>query len=412
MDLQQLRCGYETTLFGQAKDQLSQIILGADRRSEVFEARRRHLLGDSVRITRDVLPEVFDRYQQCLACIGEGYTGDLFVQRSAEYNASVLNEGRRFDVVVNSALLNDFTLDELTFVLGHELGHVLFDHSGMRVHEALNHNDGISADSAKILLKWSRAAEISADRVGILCCGQLEPATNALFKTASGLQSVSSLQVIKSLRQQYAELADHIQEVGGGYDWLRTHPMIPIRFRAIEMASLDIVALRRSVATFSWTGFRKIDQQVARLLDSLEVEGGPEKGMNSEDGQTCVIVSLLYVALCEGKLGWRERAFIHDTHMTLRSSLPVGRMLDAAGESPTVAYESALPELRAKAGAVREREVERILTLAAVMITQDGPAPSARLKAMERVAEALGGRAEQVPEAIQAARGKKLRDVL
>lgn len=103
---------------------------------------------------------------------------------------------------------------------------------------------------------------------------------------------------------------------------------------------------------------------------------------------------------------------MHDTHLSLRSGLSVGRMLDAAAEAPKAAFGGALDEVRSKKGALRPNDVEKILHLAAVMVCQEGIPSGAQRDAMAQLAMALGGTADMVPAALEATKGKKLADVV
>jgi len=274
-DIESLRFGYESELLKVITAQLgSELSFTYDKAKNMLDMRRKELLGDAVRVTADLLPEVHEVYQSCLDIIGGDLNGNLFICQSKEYNSNVFAHGKTFDVLIHSALLNDFSTDELRFVFGHELGHVVFEHSRFLIYDILSNVEGISADTADILFRWSRAAELSADRVGLLCCGKLPPAITALFRTASGLSGINVDQILHSFRKQYEELKTQITQVNDPHSWVRSHPMIPIRFKALELAALDIVSLRKQSSSFSWKGFRIIDQQIANLLKSLDVYGG------------------------------------------------------------------------------------------------------------------------------------------
>jgi Zn-dependent protease with chaperone function len=200
----------------------------------------------------------------------------LFVQQSREYNASVFAAGGRFDVLVHSSLINNFSTDELCFVFGHELGHVVFGHTWFPVRDIWANIDRISPDVRNLLFRWARSSEVSADRIGLLCCGKLGPAVTALFKTSSGLAGIDVDRVLRSFRKQYQELEEHIrQPVSDSYTWIRSHPMIPIRFKALELASLDIIALRQQPKGFSQKGFRSVDRAIAGILESLDISVAP-----------------------------------------------------------------------------------------------------------------------------------------
>ena len=275
-DIECLRFSYESNLFRAIEARLGSVpFIGQSQAQNLLTARKRHLLGDAVHITSDLLPDVHDVYQSCLDMFDNNLHGNLFVHQSKEYNASVFAHGRRFDLLIHSALLKDFTLEELRFVLGHELGHVLFGHSRFPVREILSsieeiNPDSVSPETRHLLFRWSRAAELSADRIGLLCCGQLTTAVKALFQTSSGLSGIEVDRVLRSFHDQYEALEAHIEKISDSKGWMHTHPMIPIRFKALELAALDIVALRQQSNAFSLKGFRAIDQKIAFILKTLD----------------------------------------------------------------------------------------------------------------------------------------------
>ncbi len=412
--LENLRFGYETKLFQAIEAEIGeQRGRDAEEAQDLLQMRRRSLLGDAVRITPELLPEVHAAYQECLDVLGGGLTGNLFVMQSSEYNASVLGHDKTFDVVVHSALLKDFSLPQLKFVFGHELGHVVFGHSKFNIHEILGNPDGVPAALASLLFKWSRAAEVSADRVGLMCCGQLTDAVSALFLTASGITGIDDDKVLRSLRGQYDELERHINEQKASHGWIRTHPMIPIRFKACELAALDITALRQSHRGFSWSGFRGIDTKIMNVLETLDklvdfvpgagpggMGGASLRGPRDEDTQLAVFLSLLHVALADGKIQWNERAFLTDLSMALGTRLPIKHMMDAAESSGRDFGRNAIGEIQERREQFQPDDVRKVLELAAVMICQHGRVKRPEQRAMEEVATALGANARLVNEVV------------
>ncbi len=271
-DVESLRFSYESRLFRAISARFGPIQLVDDDKSRQFlNARRRDLLGDAVRVTADLLPEIHAIYRHCLDSVGGGVEGELFIRQSQEYNASAFAHDRRFDILIHSALINDFTADELRFVFGHELGHVVFQHSQFPVRDMYPLFKDHDPEGAVLLLRWSQAAEVSADRVGMLCCGQLGAAVTALFRTASGLRGIDENRALRCFRNQYAELETQLRSAADRSAWIRTHPMIPIRFKAIELSALDLIALGKGTGGFSKKGFQRIDQQIADTLEALEI---------------------------------------------------------------------------------------------------------------------------------------------
>lgn len=413
-ELEKLRFGYETKLFEAIEAEIGeQRGRDAEEAQHLLQMRRRSLLGDAVRITPELLPDVHAAYQDCLDVLGGDLTGNLFVMQSNEYNASVLAHDKTFDVVIHSALLQDFDLEQLKFVFGHELGHVVFGHSKFNPREILSNPDGVPATLASLLFRWSRAAEVSADRVGLLCCGRLQGAVSALFLTASGIMGIDENRVLRSLRSQYDELEAHINEQGGSHGWIRTHPMIPIRFKALELGALDLVALRQQHKGFSWTGFRGIDDKIMSVLETLDklvdfepgempsgVGGGPSLGPREEDTQLALFLSLLHVALADGRIQWNERAFLTDLQMAMGSRLPVKHMMDAAESAGRDFARNAISEIRERKEQFDRIGIRKVIELAAVMICQHGRIKRPEQKAIEEIAQALGGDQRLVNEVV------------
>ena len=88
-------------------------------------------------------------------------------------------------ISLNAGCIKSLNDDELKFVIGHELGHAIFDHHDLPAYGICN-NRGISPSKTIKLMDWSRRAEISADRVGLLCTKDKFSAKSALVKLSTG----------------------------------------------------------------------------------------------------------------------------------------------------------------------------------------------------------------------------------
>ena len=356
-----------------------------------LEARRRHLLGNATCVTAELLPEVHRAFERCLLILGiPDRLGSLFVQQSSDYNANVLGDGYRFDVVVNSSLVQDFSTDELRFVLGHELGHVAFGHSGVRVDELLNREEPIQANEAMMLFGWSRASEISADRVGLLCAGNLMTATSALFKTSSGLNGTEPKAILRSFRRQYDELNAHIESVGGAYGWARTHPMMAVRFKALELAALDIMALSASSQSFNSGGFQKLDREIARILKALDTPSAPTRGLSSSEGEMLLFTALLYVCMDSVPLTAKQRWALNDIHEGLGAALSLETFVDAVKADLAGFRAGALAELKKELHILSPTEARCVVALAGLVASHAKKVSSPWPERLVEVTRCLG----------------------
>tara|TARA_A100001015_G_scaffold318398_1_gene438188 strand:- start:132 stop:1220 length:1089 start_codon:yes stop_codon:yes gene_type:complete len=150
-------------------------------------------------------------------------TVSCFVIASSEIQASCLSISRDKCIInFSSALINLLEEDEFYFVIGHELGHFLFDHSSLKTKENLE------------FFKLRRAQEISVDRVGLIACKSINHAARAIMKTASGLGSTH----IKFDINQYISQASMISHVTKGENLYSTHPSMLLRCRALLWFSM------------------------------------------------------------------------------------------------------------------------------------------------------------------------------
>jgi tellurite resistance protein len=86
---------------------------------------------------------------------------------------------------------------------------------------------------------WSRFAEVSADRTGLLCARDLDVATKTLFKLASGLRHASGIRVdVDELLSQAADMESEDSgdpRAEGRADWFATHPFSPLRLKSVQL---------------------------------------------------------------------------------------------------------------------------------------------------------------------------------
>lgn len=205
---------------------------------------RRQLLATSLRLGVNVAPDVHRIIGAAAESIGLEGQFELFVYPGAEFNAAAVRpEGGRYFIMISSALLEGFEEDELAFVLGHELGHHLFDHHRMPVGALVHPESGTPRSIVLRLFAWQRYAEISCDRAGVFCAGGVQPAARALFKLASGIASQRITIDIDAFMGQLADLEEETHAARetaeaknvARADWFSSHPFSPLRVRAVQL---------------------------------------------------------------------------------------------------------------------------------------------------------------------------------
>ena len=124
-------------------------------------------------------------------------TPELYLTTNPTLNAYTVGT-RRTCIVLHSELVETMTLDELTFVVGHELGHIKCSHGLYRLLgdllirywdllSSVISIPGLGMLRVPMLLgywEWFRRAELTCDRAGLLCVQDLETGLRALSKLA------------------------------------------------------------------------------------------------------------------------------------------------------------------------------------------------------------------------------------
>src|SRR5258707_3338752 len=121
---------------------------------------------------------------------------ELFITQDPLVNAMALGADKPF-IVITTGLVDLMDPEEVRFIIGHELGHVL---SGHAVYRTMMFN--LIALAQRIawmpigylglraiiwgLEEWYRKSELSCDRAGLLAGQDVEAARRALMKTAGG----------------------------------------------------------------------------------------------------------------------------------------------------------------------------------------------------------------------------------
>ncbi len=199
-------------------------------------AGKGQLLGQAVKVGPTQFPRVHDLARQCAQELGIAMPS-IYIASSPVLNAGTYGTNDDSFIVVHSALVDQFTDEELLSVLGHECGHI---HNNHVVYLTAMHYlrfmasifvRWIVAPAMIALNAWSRRAEITCDRAGLLCSKSLDVSTRSLTKLALGSPKLFAELNIDAFLDQYEEgKAD-----AGRYAELHaSHPWIPKRILALR----------------------------------------------------------------------------------------------------------------------------------------------------------------------------------
>ena len=192
-----------------------------------------NLLTNSVRVSKEILPKVGNAIETVFERIKIENNFNFFVtadNNQANASCSLMSSASRPDIILTSRLIELLSLEELQFVIGHEVAHYVYQHALYP-----NYNNVDDRNLKLNLLNLSRAAEISADRIGFLACNSLEDSLKANFKLASGLSDKH----FNFKPSTYLDQLRDLEDLGKSSTELwSTHPSFLIRMQSLIWFSM------------------------------------------------------------------------------------------------------------------------------------------------------------------------------
>jgi Zn-dependent protease with chaperone function len=202
--------------------------------------------GSNLRVTEDNFPELHEKVLTGCQILDLPKVPEVYICAGAEIEAMIVGVDHPLLVVTAGSidLLRD---EELTFVIGHELGHIKSGH--VLYHEiaqflpliadvigsaTFGFGELASMGAQIALLNWQRTSEFTADRAGLLACQDPEVALAAMVKLA-GLphkyrEAINTEDFISQARAFEALDQDKLNWVWKGLSIMgETHPWTVMR---------------------------------------------------------------------------------------------------------------------------------------------------------------------------------------
>jgi len=200
---------------------------------QMNQAHHREIVQNALRVTRQSAPDLAQLAAECGQTLNSG-PFELYVLRARQMNAYTFGFSDPRVVVLYSPLLKVMDASELRFIVGHEVGHVVLNHTWLTT--LLGGIAGAPPSMGAAIIFtfafrwWSRACEYSSDRAGLVACGSLEKATSALVKLVAGdLDSPAEIERALQLLD-----AQDDSPVGALGESLATHPLIINRIEKLR----------------------------------------------------------------------------------------------------------------------------------------------------------------------------------
>jgi len=196
--------------------------------------------GNCFKIEENSLPDLYRICQEVIKALDYKEPIDFYLSGDSDINANsweAENDGEPNLIEINSALFNLMTEDELKFVIGHEIGHLISHDMLVKslIEFAYPDKDSIPTYvnvRRKIL---NHVAEFTADRYGYLANHNLEACVSALYKTASGIDLQKMEVSIPTLIENNEQHIKFFMEENG--EMFGDHPVNPLRVQALYVFS-------------------------------------------------------------------------------------------------------------------------------------------------------------------------------
>lgn len=204
----------------------------------VFKERERgKLLGQAVKVSDRQFSRIHGIVKECSETLGI-IAPQVYIINNPHLNAGTFGTDEESFIVVHSALVDQYTHEELRFVIGHECGHV---HNSHVVYLTTLHFLRLVAEAHLGLIvmpailplnAWSRRAEITCDRAGMLCARDTHVAARALTKLVVGSRKLYEEFNLEAFLEQYEEGKESL---GRYMEAFASHPFLPKRVLAMRV---------------------------------------------------------------------------------------------------------------------------------------------------------------------------------
>lgn len=249
--------------------------------------------GHSLKVEEDLLKDFYDLCHEVCGKLDFKEKVDFYITGDSTVNAfsvAAENEEEPHIVNINSALFGLMTQDELRFVVGHELGHLINRDTALArlINFVFPPNSDVPVTLQYKIRLHEQLAELVADRYGYLAVENLDACVTAFFKMASGLDLMKMNVSIEALIADNNRRLDYFLKDKGMSR--ASHPVNPIRVQALNLFAtakdkeeLDN-GMKELISILLKVGDSELDEQLALFIASAGLlVAGCDKEINENE---------------------------------------------------------------------------------------------------------------------------------
>tara|TARA_B100000579_G_scaffold35003_1_gene24455 strand:+ start:713 stop:1852 length:1140 start_codon:yes stop_codon:yes gene_type:complete len=306
-------------------NELGHIEKSSDEKKKYNSQNLKNLLSSSVKVSESLFPKIAKSIDNVFLRLGIKNNFNFFITANhveTQAACAMMPQSLNAEIIITSKMIELLNSEELESVIAHEISHFYYQHSLYpTIDKARNRTEYLN------FLHLSRAAEISADRAGLLGSGNIENSLRAMLKISTGLGDEHISFNFSSYLDQLREL----KELKGNQNLLySTHPTFLNRMQALIWFSMsneynDFFKTDKKGVYDLKTVDEKINESIKKVTgNELEVS-------NKEVINKALLWGSLSIYLADKKFSKEEqekfeKRFGEKTTVSIKSLLNISKM--------------------------------------------------------------------------------------
>ena len=263
-----------------------------------------YLLTSSMQIKNDLFPKIYQSISEVKEILQLDDIYNFYVNpdnSSANAYCKVMPRSDRADIIFTSRLIELLDVNELKFIVAHEIAHHQYQHY-------LYPNPKNAENNLRYfnLINLQKNAEISADRLGFTVLGDLEKTMRAMIKISSGLSS-------EHIKYNFDNFMNQLEDLkkleSNPYLMNSSHPSIFTRAQAVLWFSQSNEFINHK--NISSNGLYDLNE-VDILIDTAitELISKDQDQVFGDRSRTCLFWCLVYLILVDKKFSKAEQEYL------------------------------------------------------------------------------------------------------
>lgn len=199
------------------------------------------IIASGIRISNKTYPEIDTIVDDCVKELGIVKPYVIISSSIHGLNAMAFGSDDEPYVAISPLLAQTMSPEQIRFIIGHECGHIAMGH--MVYHTVISIATNFASAIPVIgpivqkvgtlpLMAWSRRSEITADRAGLLCCGNVNTAKRTLLQLEMPFMKAEKIDISEYVSNSEEYLNNGVLRRLNEFS--NAHPIIPKRIQALD----------------------------------------------------------------------------------------------------------------------------------------------------------------------------------